>query len=80
MRLTDEMRKKLDIRQSKIQHKIMIKAGNKNKLYAMLRQQYHTGILETETAEKKIVEVNIVQYVKMLEEEIRKDKIKSKST
>lgn len=78
MQLTDEMRKKLDIRQSKIQHKIMIKAGNKNKLYAMLRQKYHTGILETETAEGQIVDVNIVQYVKMLEEEIRKDKIKSK--
>ena len=80
MRLTDEMRKKLDIRQSKIEHKIMIKVGNKNKLYAMLRQKYPAGILETETAERKIVEVNIVQYVKMLEEEIRKDKIKSKST
>ena len=79
MRLTDEMRKKLDIRQSKLQHKIMIKAGNKNKLYAMLRKKYPTGILETETAEKQLIDVNIVQYVKMLEEEIRKDKIKSKS-
>lgn len=73
MRLTDEIIKKLDIRQSKNEHKIMLKAGNKNKLYAMLRKKFPNGILETETADRKITEVNIVQYVKMLEEEILKE-------
>ena len=74
MRLTEEISKKINIRDTKSNHKQMLQVGHKNKLFAMLKEKYPDGILETETAERKITKLNIVQYVKMLEDEIEKSK------